>query len=142
MRSGIRKSIRSCLHSSRAVLVLVVAAGLAGASCAQVHKLLHGSNNPAVPQGASQVDVVLDEYTITMPDRIPVGRVAFVIRNKGFHEHAFQITGQGMDEGLDSTLTTGQMKVLTVTMTAGQYVVTSPARDDAELGMRKVVTAG
>jgi plastocyanin len=87
-----------------------------------------------------QVQVLLDEYKIHMPTKIPPGEVTFNIKNTGSHTHNFEINGQGVDAKVSHDLEAGQAADLHVTLAPGTYKVWCPVGPHATMGMRLELT--
>ncbi len=125
---------------ARAALIALAACALLGlVSCAGIKKTLDGPPLP-IPSGATRVDVLLDEYTITMPASIHAGSIAFVIKNKGDYDHNFRITGDAVDQKLGADLKTGDVVVLTLELKPGSYTIIDPVQDFATVGMKRDLT--
>jgi uncharacterized cupredoxin-like copper-binding protein len=116
-----------------ALLVLPLAA------CASSQNATGNTTYTRVGQGV-QVQVLLDEYKIHMPTRIPSGEVTFNVKNTGSHTHCIEINGEGLDAKLIEDLKPGESADLHVTLAPGIYRVWCPVGPHAAMGMRLDLT--
>lgn len=125
---------------------LALAALLALAACgraadARSHEIdsYAAALHPA-DDGAPTVAVTLREWTIELPRSVSAGEVRFVVTNTGHEDHAFRITGPGVDAST-RVLEPALSAELTVTLQPGRYHVECPVKepeereDHAALGM-------
>lgn len=84
---------------------------------------------------AQKVEVVLDEYTIQMPQTLPPGPTLFLVRNEGQKSHSFKIQGPGIDAMLEAVVRPKATGTLQVTLQPGEYQVLCPIGSHAAKGM-------
>lgn len=95
----------------------------------------------AAPE-AQKVEVVLDEYTIAMPQTLPPGPTTFAIRNAGQKNHSFKIQGPGIDAMLEAVVRPKATGTLEVALQPGEYQIVCPIGSHAAKGMTmKLVVA-
>jgi uncharacterized cupredoxin-like copper-binding protein len=88
------------------------------------------------------VEVILDEYTIEMPQTLPPGPTTFVVRNEGQKSHSFKIQGPGIDAMLEAVVRPKATGTLQVTLQPGEYEIHCPIGSHAAKGMtRKLVVS-
>ena len=109
------------------VVPLVCAALLAvvgaGAASAQSSSTLH------------TVKVTAKDYKFVLStNRVPAGRVTFVIKDTGSAEHDFAIAGH-----TSKTIQPGQSTTLTVTLKKGKYPYRCTVDSHTQLGMKGVL---
>ncbi len=96
---------------------------------------------PAARAGAETptrtVEVRLNEYSIQMPTTFTPGPITFRVMNAGTQPHGLEIKGNGDEQKLE--LNGGEIKMLTMTLTAGIYEVYCPIDGHADKGMRTKV---
>ena len=103
-----------------AALLAVVGAG---AASAQPSSTLH------------TVKVTAKDYKFVLStNRVPAGRVKFVIKDTGSAEHDFAIAGH-----TSKTIQPGQSTTLTVTLKKGKYPFRCTVDSHTELGMKGVL---
>jgi len=103
-----------------AALLAVVGAG---AASAQSSSTLH------------TVKVTAKDYKFVLStNRVPAGRVKFVIKDTGSAEHDFAIAGH-----TSKTIQPGQSTTLTVTLKTGKYPYRCTVDSHTELGMKGVL---
>lgn len=133
----------------RLLVVLAVLAALLGACQPQDNVGPSGeptSTPPGGPpagmprSGANVVPVTLTEYEIDMDASISGGATAFEVTNEGATFHNFRVQGEATDVSLPSDLAPGETVVLEVVLEPGDYVVTCPIANHADLGMRRDLT--
>jgi uncharacterized cupredoxin-like copper-binding protein len=120
-------------------LVLAALFLLPLAACASSQNATGSTTYTHVGQGV-QVQVLLDEYKIHMPTRIPSGEVTFNVKNTGGHTHSIEINGEGLDAKLAEDLKPGESADLHVTLAPGIYRVWCPVGPHAAMGMRLDLT--
>jgi len=81
------------------------------------------------------VEVVLDEYTIEMPQTLPPGPTTFLVRNAGQKSHSFKIEGPGIDVTLEAVVRPKATQSLQVTLQPGEYEIRCPIGSHAAKGM-------
>ena len=89
-----------------------------------------------------KVEVVLDEYTIEMPQTLPPGPAAFAIRNEGRKSHSFKIQGPGIDAMLEAVVRPKETGTLEVTLQPGEYEIHCPLGSHAAKGMTMKLVVG
>lgn len=97
------------------------------------------SSEGTPPPGDLFAEVLLDEYTIEMPETMPGGTVSFEISNTGDEEHSFAIEGPGVEEELPEPLDPTETTVLTLELAPGTYTVWCPIGDHRDRGMEMVI---
>lgn len=122
-----------------ALAIVLVAAACGGSSNA---KSSNGSSNT--------VKVSEKEWSITVAGtqltkgqgnaKVSTGTVTFDVTNDGNVAHAFEITGNGVDQKTD-TIQPGKSATLKVDLKAGKYEVFCPISGHKQLGMDGYVTA-
>ena len=81
------------------------------------------------------VKVTAKDYTFELStNKVPAGRVKFVIKDMGSAEHDFAIAGH-----TSKTIQPGQSTTLTVTLKEGKYPYRCTVDSHAELGMKGVL---
>jgi archaellum component FlaG (FlaF/FlaG flagellin family) len=78
---------------------------------------------------ARRVDVTITENRVDVPTHLKPGKTAFVVKNAGKTAQNFQIEGPDVDRKFVVAPTSGETKVLHVTLKRGTYTVYSPGRD-------------
>ena len=114
---------------------VVASLTLALAACAPTEEDEGASEGTPVPGAAADVEVLLSEFTIEMPDSVPAGRVAFEVSNSGSMAHNFEVEGEGIEEVLDDDLQPGDTETLTVELAPGTYTVYCPIGNHRDQGM-------
>ena len=89
---------------------------------------------------ANTVQVELVSFAINMSNSIPAGPTTFEVTNTADIQHSFEIEGQGIEEGLESNLQTGETGTLEVDLEPGTYHVYCPVDGHAEQGMELQLT--
>jgi len=84
--------------------------------------------------------VVLKDYRIEMLTTLPSGLTVFRVTNAGMDQHSLVIEGPGFDAPLLRTLQAGETAEISVTLTAGSYLLYCPVDGHRDLGMEKTVT--
>ena len=108
---------------------------IALAACAPTEEDEGASEGTPAPGAAADVEVLLSEFTIEMPDSVPAGTVAFEVSNTGSMAHNFEVEGEGIEEVLDDDLQPGDTETLTVELTPGTYTVYCPIGNHRDQGM-------
>jgi uncharacterized cupredoxin-like copper-binding protein len=88
------------------------------------------------------VEVVLDEYTIEMPQTLPPGPTVFAVRNEGRKSHSFKIQGPGLDAMLETVVRPKETGTLEVTLQPGEYQIHCPIGSHAAKGMTMKLAVG
>lgn len=91
-------------------------------------------------QEATEVEVILIDGEIQMPDTLPAGLYHFLITNQGRFDHNLEIEGSGVSAELDDDLGSGESGTLEVNLGPGQYSVICPVGDHAQHGMAMTLT--
>ena len=94
-----------------------------------------GRANPAVTiDGASvaEVEVLITEYAIELPDSITSGETTFIVKNGGSEEHSFAVKGGELESALPETLAAGESGTLMVNLDPGVYEAFDPITDEIE----------
>ncbi len=95
---------------------------------------------PASAQKAArapqQIEVVLTEYEILMPDTIAAGPVVFHIVNRGTIPHSFVIAGNGIIKELTPRLYPEDRARMEMVIDPGEYEVYCPVANHKMEGMR------
>lgn len=94
------------------------------------------------PLDIAEVEVILDDFSIRMSERIPATFTRFLIRNKGKTEHSFAVAGQGVVEMLESPLPPGDRTLLEANLEVGLYEAYCPLADHAARGMHHELAVG
>lgn len=89
----------------------------------------------------NSVEVVLDEFSIALPDEVMAGTVAFQVQNAGDMEHTFGVFSPGFGRGseLAAALDPGGSAVFTVELQPGTYTVYCPIGGHRGQGMEATV---
>jgi uncharacterized cupredoxin-like copper-binding protein len=91
------------------------------------------------PTPEKQVQVRLEENSISMPGRLKAGEVEFVVTNTGKGEHNFEIEGAGLDKKFFLNLRPGETKKMDIRLKPGEYKVDCPVKDHSHKGMAKTL---
>lgn len=134
-----QQGVRNIVCFAVAIVLLVGLTACGGEDDEQDMERGAADATPAAGE-ANQVEVILTEYSIEMPDSIPAGQIAFVVTNEGAEEHNFEVEGQGIEEEFDENLQPGDTKTLNVDLQPGTYEVYCPVDDHEELGMKLELT--
>ena len=136
--------------ATRLLMALAILAALLGACQPQGGAAPEGELTSTPPPGsppaempragANQVIVTLTEYDIGIPESIPAGVAAFEATNEGSIPHNLRVQGEGTDVSFPNDLQPGETAVLEVALEPGDYVVTCPIANHAQLGMRVEIT--
>lgn len=114
-------------------IIAIAALALAGAASAGVVART-GAN-------AKTIAVTEQEFRITLSThKAQVGRVTFVIRNKGKYTHALAISGPGMKTKKTASIRPGKRAKLVVTLHSGTYTLWCPVPGHAAQGMKASLT--
>ena len=118
---------------------LVAAAALATLVACTTEDTNSSEGTP--PPGDLFVEVLLDEFTIAMPDSVPAGTVSFEISNVGEMEHSFAIEGPGLEDGdeIADSLAPTETFVYTAELQPGTYTVWCPIGDHRGEGMEATI---
>lgn len=84
------------------------------------------------PASVAEVEVLITEYKIELPDSITSGETTFIVKNGGSEEHSFAIKGGELESGLPETLAAGESGTLMVNLDPGVYEAFDPITDDIE----------
>jgi polyhydroxyalkanoate synthesis regulator phasin len=77
---------------------------------------------------ARRVEVTLAEQRIDLPEQVPAGKTAFVVRNTGSMKQNFQVEGEGIDRKFLTAVDPNESKTLHVDLKPGTYAVKNPDR--------------
>ena len=97
---------------------------------------------PDDPLDVAEVEVILKDFAIEMPERIPATFTRFVVRNEGAVEHSLRVTGQGTEAQLLEPVPPGGLATLEADLNVGVYEVVCPLEDHARKGMRRELAVG
>lgn len=73
-----------------------------------------------------EVQVVLKDYKLELPESLPSGVTRFLIRNEGTIEHSFAIEGNGIDRRLDVYLQPGAKSLMRLDLEPATYKIYCP----------------
>ena len=113
----------------------LVAVALLGATLAAC-----GGPGAAASSSNAPVNVTLSEFKIDMPTALHTGQTTLNVSNTGKFTHSVEITGNGIDQKLESTLKPGEKAALQLNLTAGTYTVFCPVGNHRDRGMQVTVT--
>jgi plastocyanin len=92
------------------------------------------------PPGDAFAEVLLDEFTIEIPDTITAGTVSFEITNNGEMEHSFAIEGEGLEaDELEQSLAPNESFTYTAELEPGTYTVWCPIGNHRGEGMEATI---
>jgi uncharacterized cupredoxin-like copper-binding protein len=93
------------------------------------------------PPGGAFVEVVLDDFSIEIPDEVVAGTVAFRVRNDGDMEHRFGMFSEAFGGGseLAAAISPGSSEVFTMELRPGPYTVYCPLAGHAGRGMETTI---
>jgi hypothetical protein len=112
-------------------LVLLVAAGGAGAGCSQL-----GIGRPGGADAPEVLRVELRDTRIDVsPHTVASGKVVFEIVNEGQLEHGVRIVGPGTDDQSDEFLVPGQRRTVPIKLGEGTFRIFCPDGNHADLGV-------
>lgn len=94
------------------------------------------------PLDVAEVEVVLKDFAIEMPELIPATFTRFLVRNEGAVEHSLRVTGQGTEAQLLEPVPPGGLATLEADLDVGVYEVVCPLEDHAQKGMQRELTVG
>lgn len=94
------------------------------------------------PLDVAEVEVIVKELAIEMPERIPATLTRFLVRNEGMMEHSLRVVGPGPKAQLPEPVPPGGLATLEVDLEEGIYEVICPLEDHADQGMRRELAAG
>ncbi len=95
------------------------------------------SFSAAFAQEAHRIDVTLREWELEASEQAPAGTVEFVVTNEGGLVHNFKIEGMGIEESFPDILRSGETRVLQVELVPGNYELSCPIGNHAEMGERQ-----
>lgn len=122
-----------------ALAIVLVAAACGGSSSAKSSS--SNSNSVNVSEKEWSITVAGTEMTKGQGNaKVSTGTVTFDVKNDGNVAHAFEITGNGVDQKTD-TIQPGKSATLKVDLKAGKYEVFCPISGHKQLGMDGFVTA-
>lgn len=135
-----RFAVRRLVFILGAALAIVLVAAACGG----------GSNANSTNSTSNTVKVSEKEWSITVAGtemtkgqgnaKVSAGTVTFDVKNDGTVAHAFEISGNGIDQKTDN-IAPGKSAKLKVDLKAGKYEVWCPVSGHKELGMDGYVTA-
>lgn len=80
----------------------------------------------------AEVEVMITEYAIELPDSITSGETTFIVKNGGSEEHSFAVKGGELESGLPEALAAGESGTLMVNLDPGVYEAFDPITDQIE----------
>jgi hypothetical protein len=83
----------------------------------------------AAPAGS--IHVMLNEYTIQMPDTLPPGKTTFHVMNHGSHKHGLEAHAEGTHLKIVSGLEAGQSATGSIELKPGSYTFYCPVGNHA-----------
>jgi uncharacterized cupredoxin-like copper-binding protein len=135
-----RSAFRRFFFTVGAALAIVLVAAACGGS----------SNAKSSNSSSNTVKVSEKEWSITVAGtqmtkgqgnaNVSAGTVTLDVTNDGTVDHAFEISGNGVDQKTD-TIQPGKSATLKVDLKAGKYEVWCPVSGHKQLGMDGYVTA-
>lgn len=73
-----------------------------------------------------EVQVVLKDYKLDLPETLPAKPTTFLVRNEGTREHSFAIEGNGIERRLEVYLQPGGKSLMEVDLKPGTYKIYCP----------------
>jgi uncharacterized cupredoxin-like copper-binding protein len=137
--TGSRSAFRRFFFILAATLAVVLVAAACGGSSSA--KSSSSSNTVKVSEKEWSITVAGTQLTKGQGNaKVSSGTVTFDVTNDGSVAHAFEITGNGVDQKTD-TIQPGKSASLKVDLKAGKYEVFCPISGHKQLGMDGFVTA-
>jgi iron uptake system component EfeO len=70
---------------------------------------------------ARKVEVTVNDRGVQMPNNLPAGKTAFIVRNTGKQAHNFEVEGSGIDKSFWIALPPNESKTMQVDLKPGTY---------------------